>query len=190
MIFSSVEPAILVLLDGEPLMSPIRDSDLRFAVNTNWDLFELAGTFYLRNEDAWLMAPDLGGPWSPAGKLPKPFKKLPKNDGNWKDVRDSLPGRKITLDEVPHVYVSETPAELILIEGEPRFSKIENTRLLWVGSTTARAICSGPTPTAISTTWFPVAGSARKASTVPGPSPGKTSRTTLPRSPPTIPGRT
>ena len=43
-------------LDGEPIWSPIKDNDLKFAVNTNWDLFEHepTKTFYLRNEKSWL----------------------------------------------------------------------------------------------------------------------------------------
>ena len=49
-IFFSTRPAVLVNLDGEPIWSPIKDNDLKFAVNTNWDLFEHAPTktYYLR----------------------------------------------------------------------------------------------------------------------------------------------
>ncbi len=45
---------MLVNLDGEPIWSPIKDNDLKFAVNTNWDLFqhEPTKTFYLRNDDS------------------------------------------------------------------------------------------------------------------------------------------
>ena len=43
-IFYSTSPAILVNLDGDPIWSPIKDNDLKFAVNTNWDLFEHAPT--------------------------------------------------------------------------------------------------------------------------------------------------
>ena len=51
-IFYSTSAAVLVNLDGDPIWSPIKDNDLRFAVNTNWDLFDHAPTktFYLRNE--------------------------------------------------------------------------------------------------------------------------------------------
>ena len=57
-IFFSQGPALLVNLDGEAIWSPIKDNDLKFAVNTNWDLFqhESTKTFYLRNEKAWLKA--------------------------------------------------------------------------------------------------------------------------------------
>ena len=93
-IFFSTTPAVIMNLDGEPIWSPIKENDLKFAVNTNWDLFQYAptNTLYLRNNDTWLKATDVKGPWSPAGKLPASFKKLPAED-NWKDVKANLPGQ-------------------------------------------------------------------------------------------------
>ena len=46
-IFMSRTPAILVSFDGEPIWSPIKDNDLKFAVNTNWDFFQYAADQYL-----------------------------------------------------------------------------------------------------------------------------------------------
>ena len=71
-IFFSKTPAVLVNIDGDPIWSPIAENDLKFAVNTNWDLFEHepTKTFYLRNDKVWLKAADVKGPWTPAGKLP------------------------------------------------------------------------------------------------------------------------
>ena len=53
-IFFSTTPAVLVNFDGEPIWSPIKENDLKFAVNTNWDLFQHEPTqdLYLRNETA------------------------------------------------------------------------------------------------------------------------------------------
>ena len=95
-IFYSTRPAVLVNLDGEAIWSPIRDNDLKTAINTNWDLFlhDPTKTFYLRNDKTFLKASDLDGPWSPAGKLPKSFSTLPSDD-NWKEVKAALPGQKI-----------------------------------------------------------------------------------------------
>ena len=51
-IFLSRTPAILVNFDGEPIWSPIKDNDLKFAVNTNWDFFQYppTNTYYVRDD--------------------------------------------------------------------------------------------------------------------------------------------
>ena len=87
-IYFSKTPAVIVNLDGEAIWSPIQNNDLKFAVNTNWDLFqhEPGKAYYLRNNNTWLKAADLKGPWTAAGTLPPSFSKLPADD-NWKDVR-------------------------------------------------------------------------------------------------------
>ena len=102
------------------------DNDLKFAVNTNWDFFQHdpTNTYYLRNNDTWLKATDVKGPWSPAGKLSDSFKKLPA-DENWKDVKANLPGKSIDGSAVPKVFVNFTPAELILLRGEPSYLLVQ-----------------------------------------------------------------
>lgn len=134
-IFYSEEPAILVLLDGEPVLSPIEGTDLLFAVNTNWDLFfdKPSSTYYLLNKKTWLMATDFNGPWTPPLKMPKSFFKLP-DDENWKAVRKTLSGRPGGKNN-PKVFSSTQPAELILTEGKPKHTPIKGTKLLYVTNT-------------------------------------------------------
>src|SRR5918995_1572374 len=105
-IFFSTTPAVIVNIDSEPIWSPIKENDLKFAVNTNWDLFQHvpSNTFYLRNESSWLKATDVKGPWAAAGT-------------------------------VPRVFVSFTPAELILLTGAPKYVPVTGTTLLWVSNT-------------------------------------------------------
>jgi hypothetical protein len=134
-VFHSGRPAVLVSLDGDPVWSPVQGVDLKYAVNTNWDLFQSpSNALYLRNADSWLMAADVKGPWTPAGKLPPSFGKLPA-DGNWKDVKANVPGRAIAASAVPRVFVSTTPAELLLLTGTPAYQAVPNTSLLWVSNT-------------------------------------------------------
>lgn len=133
-IFVSKTPAILLNLDGFPIWSPIKENELKFAVNTNWDLFlhEPTSIYYLRDDTTWLRSVDVKGPWTLAGKLPASFMKLPSDD-NWKDVRANLPGK--TILHAPTVFFSAEPAELILIEGEPKYVPVPGTTLLWVSNT-------------------------------------------------------
>jgi hypothetical protein len=157
-IFFSQTPALLVNLDGEPIWSPIAQNDLKFAVNTNWDLFEHGPTkaFYLRDGNTWLKAAELAGPWAPAGRLPESFAKLPADD-NWKDVKAALPGKKLAADKAPKVFVSQAPAEMILLSGPPKYESVTGTSLQWVSNTESDVFRAGKTGAVyylVSGRWF------------------------------------
>jgi hypothetical protein len=157
-IFYSSSPAVLVNLDGDPIWSPIKQNDLTYAVNTNWDLFQytLSKAYYLRNNNTWLTATDLKGPWKAAGTLPAAFKNLPADD-NWKDVKAALPGRSVTAANLPKVFVSTTPAELILVTGPPTYVTVSGTKLSWVSNTESdvfRMGATGPVYFLVSGRWF------------------------------------
>src|SRR5262249_34299618 len=146
-VFYSTTPAILVNLDGDPIWSPIKENDLKFAVNTNWDLFEHepTKTFYLRNGQSWMQASAYTGPWKAAGDLPGSFAKLPKEDQNWNEVRAAVPGKKISNDKAPKVFVSTQPAEMILLTGAPNYLVVGSTQLLWVSNTQSDVFRMGKT---------------------------------------------
>jgi hypothetical protein len=133
-IFYSDTPAILVQFDGEPVISPIEGSDVKYVLNTNWDVLQEPGTerWYLRVSSYWLSSRELSGPWSPRPG-PDAFRELPSDD-NWAEVRSNIPGPFVGT-QVPPVFVSETPAEVILTEGLPALSPIPNSRLLMVTNT-------------------------------------------------------
>jgi len=157
-IFFSTTPAVIVNLDGDPIWSPIKDNDLKFAVNTNWDLFQHVptSTYFLRNETTWLKAADVKGPWTPAGTLPGSFKKLP-SDENWNDVKANLPGKPVAASAVPKVFVSDKPAELILLRGAPSYVLVQGTGLLWVNNTDSdvfRMGRTGPVYYLVAGRWF------------------------------------
>ena len=155
-IFYSTTAAVLVNIDGDPIWSPIKDNDLRFAVNTNWDLFEHGPTktFYLLDQKSWYQASAITGPWKSAGKLPDSFAKLPPED-NWKDVKAALPG--VPPAKMPQVFVSTKPAELILLTSAPTYLLVNGTKLLWVSNTDSdlfRLGKDGPFYFLVSGRWF------------------------------------
>jgi hypothetical protein len=158
-IFFSKKPAVLVNLDGDAIWSPIKDNDLKYAVNTNWDLFQHTptNTYYLRNKSSWLKASDVNGPWTAATSLPASFKKLPDDD-NWKEVKAALPVQGTKPVAVPTVFVSNKPAEMILLTGEPKYVLVPGaTDLLWVSNTESdvfRMGRTGPVYYLVAGRWF------------------------------------
>ena len=105
----------------------------------------------------WLKATSVGGPWTPAGTLPASFSKLPP-DENWKEVKAALPGRKVDAKQLPTVFVSTTPAELIMLRGAPSYLLVSGTKnLLWVQNTESdvfRVGNQGPVYYLVAGRWF------------------------------------
>ena len=131
----STRPAVLVNIDGPPVLAPIPGTELSYVLNTNWDLLRAGTTYYLRHEQGWLTAPAPAGPWTAATTIPTSFERIPASDPNWADVRKAVPGVALTPAAAPRVFVSETPAELILLDGEPKLDPIKGTKLSWVTNT-------------------------------------------------------
>jgi hypothetical protein len=167
-IYSAQAPAMLINLDGDPIWSPIKDVDLRYALNTNWDLFEHTASkiFYVRYNESWLQATSVQGPWTPVtDKLPDSFKKLPA-DTNWEEAKKALPGKKLSTKTTPKVFVSTTPAELIMTEGAPEYQAVLGaTTLLWVKNTEADLFRMGKE----GDFYFLVAGRWFKSASLDGP---------------------
>ncbi len=134
-IFYSAKPAILLIVDGQPVLSKIEKTDLEFVVNTNWNLIfdKDKKTYYLAHQKGWLSAKELKGPWAPPKKLPKDMEKLPE-DETWAPVRRLVPPPPQS-GEPPQVFFSSTPAELILTRGAPVYTKIPGTSLLYIANT-------------------------------------------------------
>ncbi len=133
-IFFSKKSAILLLVEGEPVRSPIEKTKLEFVVNTNWDLFfdQSKKQYYLLYQQTWLTAGDLHGPWTVTRSLPSDMAKLPARE-NWDDVKKAVPAPVTSYS--PQVFFSDAPAELITSRGDPVYARIPNTRLLYTTNT-------------------------------------------------------
>jgi hypothetical protein len=136
-VFVSSRPAILVTFTGQPEFCPLATNrtDLEFALNANWDIFYDTSErrFYLLDGEFWLSTRNLlYGQWTVASTIPRSIKSLP-NDENWSDVRKHL--RRKSLRTVPTVFIATEPAELIVINGPPRYTPVPGTKLLRVNNT-------------------------------------------------------
>jgi len=135
-IFTSTTPAMILMVEGKPVLAPIEKTSIKFVVNTNWDLFrdDSASTWLLLSGDEWLSASDLAGPWKLADTLPDSIPALPDDD-TWKHVKAELPWSIRKGMILPKVFYSDTPAELIVFSGAPVWEKVEGTGLSWANNT-------------------------------------------------------
>jgi len=140
-IFSTI-PAVIALIDGQPVMHDVGDN-LEKVINTRalmiFDPNKIV--YYLALMDDWVEAPSLEGPWKQARHDPSKDLNKIKQAALADDQNQVLGNPDQSLKqayedgEAPTVYVSTTPAELILTQGEPELSPILGTNLMYVTNT-------------------------------------------------------
>ena len=137
-IFYSARPASLVVFNGEPVTTGVTGTNLKFAVNTNWEVFnDPAGNlWYLLNNGEWLTAPAATGPWTAARSLPAAFNSIP-GEKSYDDVRKAIPLKPAKPGTTPTIFVSTKPAEIIVTDGAPKMAPLAGTSLQYVTNTPA-----------------------------------------------------
>jgi hypothetical protein len=135
-IFVSNTPAILLGVDGEPVLAELPHTDLKFVVNTLWPLFfdKSNSQYYLLVDSIWLGAADLHGPWSRVTKLSRDFDKVP-DSGKFTEVKKAVPPPQGSNPIIPKVFYATVPAEVILFDGQPTYTKIPGTQLVYANNT-------------------------------------------------------
>ncbi len=138
------EPAVLVTLDGEPRLKAVENRPLMRVVNTPFSILldTETNTYYL-NADAkvWYSAADIKGDWTVAESVPKAVAERapepdPEENGDPEaddalvaDDDESEPGPP------PTIFVATEPTELISSTGEPEYTPISGTELLYMSNT-------------------------------------------------------
>jgi hypothetical protein len=147
-IFVSYTPAILLGVDGEPVLSDISKTNLKYVVNTTWPLFldKSKSQYYLLVNNIWMSAGDLHGPWARVSTLSKEFTKLP-DSGRFAEVKKMAPPPQLANPIVPQVFYSTVPAEVILFDGQPTHTAIPGTQLVYANNTDCPVFVYSPTQT-------------------------------------------
>ena len=151
-IILSTRPAMLVLIDGRPVLRPAGQGGLQRVINTRALILfdQKQNNYYLAVMDGWVQSPSPEGPWSPAPNPPGSLNHVREKFANSQEV-DLLTGDETgqpdskqkpeSLKEMekagtfPTIYVSTVPAELIITDGAPQLTPINGTGLLYVTNT-------------------------------------------------------
>jgi len=135
-IFVRKNPAVLILVDGKPILQKIPDTSFMRVINTPALMVtdSASSRYFLRGEGYWMTAASVEGSWSKAANPPGALASL------LEPGEESAPGAVIP----PEVIVSTEPAELIQIDGDAQFSPIDGTRLLYLTNTDSDVFMSLP----------------------------------------------
>jgi hypothetical protein len=131
-IFLSNVPAVLIIIDGEPVYRAIEGTPYTRVVNTPALLLfnSAAGTFYLDGGSWWMTASSLNGPWAATANPPQDLEGI-KQELTKGEEEESPQAPAASPGNPPAVYVSTVPAELLITRGDPVYAPIARTSLLY-----------------------------------------------------------
>jgi hypothetical protein len=123
--FFSKEPAVLVNIDGDPVLKSL-DNDLSQIINSRFliVLDNKESRYYLRCAGQWFSSKDLTGKWDAVKDVPSAVSAL-------KEAQNSE-SAGVENGITPKIYVTTKPAELIQCDGEPELGAIPGTDLAYL----------------------------------------------------------
>jgi len=142
-IFVSYSPALLVPIDGAPIWRPIPNTAFERVLNTRAAILRSLGgsNVYLHVYDGWMTAPSVNGPWTLATVEPQGIGLVAADLAQKGQIAlmdgGNVQPKPTLANGAPAIFVSQTPAELLVFKGQPNFQPVGNTPLLWATNTTA-----------------------------------------------------
>ncbi len=136
--------SVLVSYDGDPVFKDVENAGLQRAVNTPFLVLRdmQDRTYYLNGGNYWYKSQDpVKAAWmniqAPSPNVSRYFEELKKQQDN-ADANDPMagtdqPGSK--KKGIPQIIVRTRPAELVQSQGDPKYSPIQGTQLLYVTNT-------------------------------------------------------
>jgi hypothetical protein len=135
-ILYSERPAVLVPIDGNPVLRAVADTGLMRITNTRALILRDKATsrYFLFVSDHWMEAPSLDGPWrvtvNPSAQMERAKQLVTGQDQVDLLEADAEEGA-VTPASVA-VFIGTTPTELLQTDGPAQYAPIERTQLLYV----------------------------------------------------------
>ncbi|MBP2680810.1 MAG: hypothetical protein H6Q78_673 [Candidatus Krumholzibacteriota bacterium] len=148
-------PAVLVMIDGEPLLREIENTKYKYVMNTPFFIVQNTSSkrCYLKGGDYWYESQDIENGWEVTENPPKevveiaekhvekpeaaaaeagsPGEEAPAPKAPSGDAAAQEPAKKI----IPKIIVTTSPAALIQTNGKPEYASVEGTKLLYATNT-------------------------------------------------------
>lgn len=131
-IYFRTTPAILLMVDGDPILKKDEESGLEYVVNTAFFIVKdpKKEEYYINGGPFWYKSTDIQSGWEETKKVPSKIKKFAK-DYIDEQVPDSIAE---SYTEAPELIIETKAAELIMVDGEIDYQAIEGTSLLYVSN--------------------------------------------------------
>jgi hypothetical protein len=114
-IYFRSSPAVLVIIDGEPISKTDEKSGLEFIVNTPYFIVKdpKKNDYYLNGGPFWYNSNEITKGWEEAKKVPSKIKKFAEKQ----DPENETDSVAQSFTEAPDLIIATKQAELILVDG-------------------------------------------------------------------------
>jgi hypothetical protein len=133
-IYFETNPAVLVFIDGDPILKEVENSKFKYVINTPFFLVQNPQDqlYYLKGGEWWYSSREIAQGWKSIDDPPQDVQKL--SDQAFQGETRDLDSLTIQMDHAPKLIISTEPAELIQTDGEPEFEPITGTDLLFLSN--------------------------------------------------------
>jgi hypothetical protein len=130
------KPSMLVLIDGDPKLQNNKDLNLEMVVNTPFTIVKNNdGRFYLYGSKHWYVSNSATGPYDYTnGQVPDNIRSVEKMISKAQNSGSDNNKNSADPNVIPDIIVSTSPTELIQSNGEPSFTPIQGTNLLYMSN--------------------------------------------------------
>lgn len=133
-IIYSQKPAILVNIDGAPRFQVHPEWAMETVVNSPFTIIKNKdGQFYLYGGKHWYRAAAATGPYAYSAEVPSALHSIEFSINEaYKKANTDMEKADYNISSI---LVTTSPAELVQTQGEPKFSAVQGTNLLYVSNT-------------------------------------------------------
>lgn len=130
------EPAVLVVIAGDPELRRLGDSGLMNVINTPFFIVLDPKTklYWLSGGNIWFSASDIKGAWKNSANPPDSVSNAYAKDLESRGIKPQA-ASPAGDSRIPKIIVATEPSELIVIDGEPVLRALPGNELLYVKNT-------------------------------------------------------
>ena len=134
-------PSALILIDGDPIFEEIEKSNYERVLNTPFFIVKdtKKDHYYINGGGYWYFSEDAANTWTRTTKVPSKLETIAEEAMG--DMTEETEAMEEASDEpeaekvIPEIILRTKPAELLQSDGEPEFSTIEGTSILYMTNT-------------------------------------------------------
>ncbi len=135
-IYFRTTPAILLMVDGDPIVKKDDESGLEYVVNTPFFIVKdpKKEDYYINGGPFWYTSTEILKGWEETTKVPSKIKKFAKKHAEEQEQEPEPDSVAQSYTEAPELIIETEAAELVMVDGEIDYQAIEGTSLLYVSN--------------------------------------------------------